>query len=107
MPPAPLLTPDEITERLKTIEGWTLEGKAIRKQFTFQDFPEAVLFVSALVPGAEDADHHPDIEIHYKRVILSYSTHDSGGLTEKDFAGAAMADEVAGSLPHLEEFGDG
>jgi len=102
-----LLKPDEVAAKLKTLDGWTLEGKAIRKQFTFQDFPEAVLFVSALVPGAEDADHHPDIEIHYKRVILSYSTHDEGGLTEKDFEGAGMADAIAASLPHLEEFGDG
>ncbi len=102
-----LLTADQVAERLQTVEGWRLEDKAIRKEFTFQDFPEAVLFVSALVPGAEDADHHPDIEIHYKRVILTYSTHSEGGLTAKDFAGAAMADEVAGSLRHLEEFGDG
>ena len=102
-----LLTPDEITAALKTLDGWTLDGKAIRKEFTFADFPEAVLFVSALVPGAEEADHHPDIEIHYKRVILSYTTHDSGGLTEKDVEGAAMAQSVAGNLPHLEGFGDG
>lgn len=103
----PLLTPEEITEKLTGLDGWTLDGKAIRKQFTFQDFPEAVLFVSALVPGAEDADHHPDIEIHYKRVILSYSTHDEGGITQKDFDGVGMADAVAVNLPHLEEFGDG
>ncbi len=102
-----LLTPDEITEALKGLDGWTLEGKTLRKQFTFQDFPEAVLFVSALVPGAEDADHHPDIEIHYKRVGLSYSTHSEGGLTAKDLDGAAMADAIAANLPHLEEFGDG
>ena len=102
-----LLKPEEITKALKTLDGWTLEGKAIRKQFTFQDFPEAVLFVSALVPGAEDADHHPDIEIHYKRVILSYSTHDAGGLTAKDFDGAALAEALAPNLPHREEFGDG
>jgi 4a-hydroxytetrahydrobiopterin dehydratase len=101
-----LLKPEEITERLKNLEGWSLDGKAIKKQFTFQDFPEAVLFVSALVPGAEDADHHPDIEIHYKRVILSYTTHDSGGLTEKDFDGAAMAEDISANLPHLEDFGD-
>lgn len=101
-----LLNPDEITEALKPLDGWNLDGKRIKKQFTFQDFPEAVLFVSALVPGAEEADHHPDIEIHYKRVILSYSTHDQGGLTSKDFDGAAMADAIAVSLPHLEEFGD-
>jgi 4a-hydroxytetrahydrobiopterin dehydratase len=102
-----LLKPEEISQALKGLDGWTLEGKAIRKQFTFHDFPEAVLFVSALVPGAEDADHHPDIEIHYQRVILSYTTHDSGGLTEKDFGGAAMAEAIAANLPHLEEFGDG
>lgn len=102
-----LLSPEEIAERLRSLEGWSLDGKAITKQFTFQDFPEAVLFVSALVPGAEDADHHPDIEIHYKRVILSYTTHDEGGLTIKDVDGAVMADAVAANLPHLEEFGDG
>jgi 4a-hydroxytetrahydrobiopterin dehydratase len=102
-----LLTPNEIAERLTSLEGWAVSGSAIRKEYEFQDFPEAVLFVSALVPGAEDADHHPDIEIHYKRVILTYSTHSEGGVTEKDFAGAAMAEDVAGSLPHLEEFGDG
>jgi 4a-hydroxytetrahydrobiopterin dehydratase len=102
-----LLTPEQVAERLKSVDGWEQAGKAIRKEYKFQDFPEAVLFVSALVPGAEDADHHPDIEIHYKRVILTYSTHSEGGITDKDFAGAAMADEVAGSLQHLEEFGDG
>ena len=102
-----LLTPQQIAERLKSVDGWLVDGKTIRKEYQFQDFPEAVLFVSALVPGAEDADHHPDIEIHYKRVILTYSTHSEGGVTEKDLAGAALADEVAGSLQHLEEFGDG
>ena len=102
-----LLTPAEVAERMKSAEGWTVDAKAIRKEYRFQDFPEAVLFVSALVPGAEDADHHPDIEIHYKRVILTYSTHSEGGITRKDLDGAALADEVAGSLQHLEEFGDG
>jgi len=102
-----LLTPEQIADGLTRLEGWSHDGKAIKKQFTFQDFPEAVLFVSALVPGAEDADHHPDIEIHYKRVILAYTTHDEGGLTQKDLDGAAMANTVAANLPHLEEFGDG
>ena len=47
-----LLTPAEVAEQLTSVEGWTLDGTAIRKEFTFADFPEAVLFVSALVPGA-------------------------------------------------------
>jgi 4a-hydroxytetrahydrobiopterin dehydratase len=86
---------DEIDQRLKTLSGWTLEGDAIKKQFTFNGFPEAVAFVDRLVPEAEAADHHPDITINYKRVTLSYSTHSEGGLTAKDFAGAQMADRVA------------
>ncbi len=58
-------------------------------------FPAAVDFVNRLVPGAERADHHPDIQINYKRVTLSYSTHSEGGLTAKDFDGAKMAESVA------------
>ena len=102
-----LLTADEITTRLTQLDGWAHEGNTIRKTYTFHDFPEAVLFVSALVPGAEDADHHPDIEIHYKRVTLSYSTHDKGGLTQKDFDGAAMSDGIATEMPHLTDFAEG
>jgi 4a-hydroxytetrahydrobiopterin dehydratase len=101
------LTDAEITEQLAGLSGWERASGAIRKQFTFQDFPEAVLFVSALVPGAEAADHHPDILINYKRVTLTFTTHSEGGLTAKDFEGARAADEVAEQVPHLSEFGDG
>jgi 4a-hydroxytetrahydrobiopterin dehydratase len=89
------LSPAEIEQRLKGLNGWALEGDAIRKQYTFAGFPLAVAFVDRLVPGAEAADHHPDIAINYKRVTLTYSTHSEGGLTAKDFDGAAMADTVA------------
>ena len=84
----------EAERRVKELTGWTLDGNAIRKQFVLRDFPAAVAFVNRLVPGAEAADHHPDILINYKRVTLTYSTHSEGGLTEKDFAGARMADDV-------------
>jgi 4a-hydroxytetrahydrobiopterin dehydratase len=89
------LTRTEAERRMTSLTGWTLEGDAIRKQFTFKGFPEAVAFVNRLVPEAEAADHHPDILINYRRVTLTYSTHSEGGLTDKDFAGAAMADRVA------------
>ncbi|HKB12271.1 MAG TPA: 4a-hydroxytetrahydrobiopterin dehydratase [Vicinamibacterales bacterium] len=85
----------EAEQRLTGLNGWTLDGDAIRKQFTFADFPAAVDFVTRLVPDAEAADHHPDILINYKRVTLTYSTHSEGGLTAKDFAGAAVADRLA------------
>jgi 4a-hydroxytetrahydrobiopterin dehydratase len=90
-----ILSPQEVDRQLKALEGWSLEGRAIRKQYTFADFPAAVAFVSRLVPEAEAADHHPDITINYRRVTLLYSTHDEGGLTQKDFDGAAMADRNA------------
>jgi len=90
-----LLSREEIDRRLKELNGWTLEGSAIKKQFVFAGFPEAVAFVTRLVPGAEAADHHPDITINYRRVTLAYSTHSEGGLTEKDFDGARMAEACA------------
>ena len=89
------LTPAEIDRRMETVHGWTRDGDAIRKQYTFADFPAAVAFVNRLAPEAEAADHHPDILINYKRVTLTYSTHSEGGLTAKDFDGAAMADRLA------------
>jgi 4a-hydroxytetrahydrobiopterin dehydratase len=91
----PALSRNEAEQRVKGLNGWTLEGDAIRKQYTFADFPSAVEFVNRLVPEAEAADHHPDILINYKRVTLTYSTHSEGGLTAKDFTGAATADRLA------------
>jgi 4a-hydroxytetrahydrobiopterin dehydratase len=90
-----VLARPEIIRRLESRHGWSLSGSAITKVFTFKGFPEAVEFVKRLVPGAEVADHHPDVTISYKKVTLSYSTHSEGGVTEKDFAGAELADRLA------------
>lgn len=90
-----LLSREEIETRLGSLNGWRLEGNGLVKQFTFPGFPEAVAFVTRLVPGAERADHHPDVTINYRRVTLNYSTHSEGGITAKDFDGARMADEAA------------
>jgi 4a-hydroxytetrahydrobiopterin dehydratase len=91
----PTLSQSDIDQRMRNLDGWTLEGHAIRKQYVFAGFPEAIAFVNRLAPEAERADHHPDILINYKRVTLTYSTHSEGGLTVKDFEGARMADRVA------------
>ena len=89
------LSQADIDQRMKTIDGWTLQGDEIRKQYTFKDFVAAIAFVNRLAPIAEAADHQPDILINYKRVTLTYSTHSEGGLTGKDFTGAAAADAIA------------
>jgi 4a-hydroxytetrahydrobiopterin dehydratase len=95
----PTLTDVEIEERLRSLSGWTRDGQAIRKQFSFATFPDAVAFITRLAFEAERVDHHPDIHVNYRRVALVYWTHSEGGLTQKDFAGASTADQVAASMP--------
>jgi len=89
------LSGQDVARRLEKLRGWALDGNAIRKQYTFPGFPEAIAFVNRLAPEAERADHHPDILVNYRRVTLTYSTHSEGGLTAKDFAGAEVADRLA------------
>ena len=89
------LSSTEVQQRIRNLKGWSLDGNAIKKQYTFTGFLEAIAFVNRLAPKAEEADHHPDILINYKRVTLTYSTHSEGGLTAKDFEGAATADTCA------------
>jgi 4a-hydroxytetrahydrobiopterin dehydratase len=88
---------DEVAIRkaIEGLNGWTLDGAAIRRQFTLASFPDAIAFVTRLAFDAEAADHHPDILINYKRVTLTFSTHSEGGLTQKDFDGARKADALA------------
>ena len=85
----------DIQKRMASVPEWTLDGAAIRRQFTLGSFPDAVAFVTRLAFDAEAADHHPDIHINYKRVTLTFSTHSEGGLTEKDFDGARAVDAIA------------
>ena len=89
---------EEALQRLKALDAWELDGSAIRRKFTFGGFPDAVAFIVRLGFDAELADHHPDILVSYKRVTLTYTTHSAGGLTEKDFAGAAHASDLAATM---------
>jgi 4a-hydroxytetrahydrobiopterin dehydratase len=81
-----LLTPAQIDEALRSLPGWTTDGKALRRTYTLPDFPAAVAFVNRLVAPSEELNHHPDITLSYNQVTLSLTTHDAGGLTAKDLA---------------------
>jgi 4a-hydroxytetrahydrobiopterin dehydratase len=89
---------DDAQRRVRELPGWELQTDAITREFTFAGFPEAVAFVVRLAFAAEAVDHHPDLLINYKRVRVTYSTHSAGGLTEKDFTGAAGATPIADLL---------
>lgn len=90
------LTEAEIAERLEGLSGWVRKDDMIVKTYKMQSFPAALAFVTHVGFLAEAAAHHPDIDIRYNQVTLALTTHDVGGLSEKDFEFAAAADEVMG-----------
>lgn len=92
MPTAVKLTEPETEERLKALREWSLVNDAIQRTFQFKGFMEAIAFVNRVATLAEKADHHPDILIRWNKVTLTLSTHDAGGITQKDFDLAKKAD---------------
>jgi 4a-hydroxytetrahydrobiopterin dehydratase len=79
------LSADEIAQKLKALPGWEYKDNAIVKMFRFKEFLHGIEFVQKVAEIAEAADHHPDIHINYTRVTFICSTHDAGGVTDKDF----------------------
>jgi 4a-hydroxytetrahydrobiopterin dehydratase len=88
------LASDQIKTALASVPDWKQKGDAITRTYQFKDFPGAIKFVNALAGIAEKANHHPDIDIRWNKVTLVLSTHDSGGLTEKDFNLAKQFDRL-------------
>ena len=88
------LSEAQIEQQLAELDGWVREGEAIHKLYTLGGFPDAIAFVTRLAFDAEAADHHPGITINYKRVMLEFTTHSEGGLTQKDFDGARKVDAL-------------
>ena len=90
------LTDSEAKSALEKLPGWRANGKAIERNFEFKDFKDAMAFANRVAMIAEEANHHPDIEISYNTLKLSLISHDSGGLTSRDVKMAARLNEIAG-----------
>jgi 4a-hydroxytetrahydrobiopterin dehydratase len=88
------LSEGDIEERLSALEGWERDGEAIVKRFDRGDFKGSVDFVNRLTPEAEEMNHHPDLEISWKTVTVTVTTHSEGGLTEGDFELARRIDAL-------------
>jgi 4a-hydroxytetrahydrobiopterin dehydratase len=89
-----LLNNEQITEALKTLDGWKRNDKELVKEFELKDFVRSMGFVNSVAFLAEKADHHPDIDIRWNKVKLVLATHSEGGLTEKDFSLARKINEL-------------
>ena len=89
------LDDDAITARLGALPGWSREGDEIVRTFECPDFPAAIAFVVRIGFLAEAQDHHPDLDVRWRRVRVALTTHDLGGLSDWDFDLAARIDGVA------------
>ena len=79
---------------LKSVPNWSKRAQTISRTFKFEGFLDGINFVRQIATKAEKAQHHPDINIRWNKVTLVLTTHDEGGLTEKDFSMAWQCDAV-------------
>jgi len=87
------LSTHEIDSRLKKLSGWKLDAGKLARTYEFPDFRASLAFVNAVGNRAEEAGHHPDIDIRYNKVHLALVSHDAGGITAKDFE---LAEKING-----------
>jgi len=90
----PTLSTQQAESLLTTLPGWQIDAGELVRTFKFEDFRAALRFVNQVGDLAEEAQHHPDIDIRYNKVRLALVTHDAGGLTKKDFDLAGKADKL-------------
>lgn len=93
--PMPKLEENQIAAALAAVSQWSRQDNTIVRTFQFKDFPAAVKFVNGVAVAAEEAWHHPDIDIRWNKVTLTLTTHDAGGLTRKDFDLARQFDQLS------------
>ena len=73
-----------IQRELGNLPGWSRRGEGITKTFQFRTFLAGIGFVNAVAKAADAADHHPDIDIRFTKIVCTLSTHSAGGITQKD-----------------------
>ena len=87
---------DQIQDAMERVPQWSELNSEIQRTYQFDDFKQAMAFVNRVAQLAEQRQHHPDILIRYNKITLTLSTHDAGGITDKDFQLASEIDQLAG-----------
>ena len=90
----PALTSKQVILHLKAVPNWSKRAQTILRTFKFEGFLNSIDFVNRIARKAQKINHHPDIDIRFNQVTLTLTTHDEGGITEKDFSLARQCDEV-------------
>jgi 4a-hydroxytetrahydrobiopterin dehydratase len=85
----------EIRRALGTLPGWARKGDALNKTYSFARFADGIRFVDAVAVIADKANHHPDIDVRYTKVTFSLSSHDAGGITQRDLDLANAIEKAA------------
>jgi 4a-hydroxytetrahydrobiopterin dehydratase len=92
-----VLRHDEIATRLGTLPDWQHRGNALEKHFDRGNFDGSLAFVNEVAKIANAQDHHPDIAISWNMVTVTLSSHDAGGITDRDFKLASAIEQLAAS----------
>jgi 4a-hydroxytetrahydrobiopterin dehydratase len=90
----PALNANQVKLHLKAIPDWSQRAQTLRRTFKFEGFLMSIAFVRRIAKQAQKINHHPDIDIRFDQVTLMLTTHDEGGITEKDFTLARLCDVV-------------
>ena len=91
-----VLSMDEIQERLKQFLGWRIADNILQKEYIFPKYMDGVTAISKIAIEAENIDHHPVLELGYKRLLVKTNTHEPKGITDLDF-------ELVGKIEKLLE----
>jgi 4a-hydroxytetrahydrobiopterin dehydratase len=83
--------------------GWLEEDDALVREFELESFPAAIAFVQSVADLAERENHHPDLDIRYRRVVVRWTTHSAGGVTDRDRELAARTSELGSNDPQVKE----
>ena len=79
-----LLEPDDVRSQLAEIPSWFVDGPSIRRTYDFPDFAAAIRWIDQMAVVAEAMDHHPDVDLRWRRVLVTLTTHSEGGITALD-----------------------
>ncbi len=100
---AKVLSNEDVRDRINQLKGWSFDGNAMTKTFALPAFTDVMVLVNEVAQLAEDANHHPDIDIRYNKVRFLLTSHDAGGITEKDLALAKQINETESIIERDEE----